>query len=156
MAKQPRFDYTATATLNNGEIITLKLNTTTPWMAYRMAERRLAKQGITQQDYTGPANEKGMRPINLSIKPALEVEEQEALAEPEQPAAGTRVQGKAAVGNKVTYFDMANQDGKVWEVISLPEDNVDPKWGWTSGYQLRGEDGTESWSDLRQHGWTFA
>lgn len=82
--------------------------------------------------------------------------ETEAAAKAGQPAAGTRVQGEAAVGQKVTYFDIANQDGAVWEVVSRPEDNVDPDWGWTKGYQLRGEDGTEKWSDLRQYGWTFA
>lgn len=73
-----------------------------------------------------------------------------------QPAAGTRVQGKAVPGDKVTYHDMANQDGIVWEVVSTPEENVDPKWGWSKGYMLMSEDGVTSWTDLAQYGWTFA
>lgn len=70
--------------------------------------------------------------------------------------AGTRVQGTATPGDRVTYHDIANQDGKVWEVFSTPDDNRDPKWGWTAGYGLISEDLTVSHSDLRQHGWTFA
>lgn len=67
------------------------------------------------------------------------------------------VKGQAAIGDKVTYFDMANQDGAVWEVLSLPADNVDPKFGWTSGYELVDiESRVKTSSDLRQHGWTFA
>lgn len=66
-----------------------------------------------------------------------------------------RVQGKATIGDKVTYFDIANQDDKIWEVVSTPDENVDPKYGWTKGYMLYAEDGTTSWSDLAQHGWRF-
>jgi hypothetical protein len=71
-----------------------------------------------------------------------------------------RVEGAATVGDKVTYHDMANQDGTIWEVISTPEQNEDPKWGWTKGYGLMTTDdaGETQWaySDLAQHGWTFA
>lgn len=71
-------------------------------------------------------------------------------------AVGNRVRGEAAVGDRVTYFDIANQDGKIWTVTSLPEDNVCPNYGWTSGYGLIDSDSKESSSDLRQYGWTFA
>ncbi len=67
-----------------------------------------------------------------------------------------RVRGHAAVGDKVTYHDMANQDGAVYEVLSTPEENTDPKWGWTQGYGLFSEDKGIIYSDLRQYGWTFA
>jgi hypothetical protein len=67
-----------------------------------------------------------------------------------------RVAGKATVGQKVTYFDIANQDGAVYEVISTPEENTDPEWGWTKGYGIRAADGVVGYSDLRQYGWTFA
>lgn len=69
---------------------------------------------------------------------------------------GTRVKGEAKPGDRVTYFDIMNQDGKVWEVMTTPEDNKCPKWGWTSGYGLISESGEVHSSDLRQHGWTFA
>lgn len=68
----------------------------------------------------------------------------------------TRVNGKAAPGDKVTYHDIANQDDKIWEVVSTPDENKDPKYGWSKGYLLMADDGTTSWSDLAQHGWTFA
>ena len=71
-------------------------------------------------------------------------------------ATETRVKGQAKPGDKVTYFDMANQDGTVWEVLTTPEENVDPKYGWSKGYGLVAEDGRFDWSDLRQYGWTFA
>jgi len=69
---------------------------------------------------------------------------------------GQRVQGTAAVGDIVTYFDIANQDGARLEVISTPAENVDPKYGWTKGYGLFSEAQGITYSDLRQHGWTFA
>lgn len=71
-------------------------------------------------------------------------------------ATTNRVEGTATVGQKVTYFDMANQDGAVYEVISTPEENTDPKFGWTKGYGLFSEAKGITFSDLRQHGWTFA
>lgn len=72
-------------------------------------------------------------------------------------ATTNRVKGTAAVGQKVTYFDIANQDGRVWEVMTTPEDNTDPKWGWTKGYGLMDPaTGEMTHSDLRQYGWTFA
>lgn len=70
-------------------------------------------------------------------------------------AQAIRVKGKANVGDKVSYFDMANQDGIVYEVINTPEENVDPKFGWTKGYGLYSEEKGITYSDLRQHGWTF-
>lgn len=70
--------------------------------------------------------------------------------------AGDRVKGQANVGDHVTYFDMANQDGTIWEVTSTEDENRDPKWGWSKGYGLKTADGRTSWSDLRQYGWTFA
>jgi hypothetical protein len=66
------------------------------------------------------------------------------------------VKGKANVGDKVIYEDIVNFDGTIWEVVSLPEENVNPKWGWTKGYFLMAEDGRTHWSDLAQNGWTFA
>jgi len=60
---------------------------------------------------------------------------------------GTRVKGEAKPGDRVTYFDIMNQDGTVWEVI----DRTGP-----AEYMLINDDGGTSWSDLRQHGWTFA
>jgi hypothetical protein len=68
----------------------------------------------------------------------------------------TKVQGNATVGQKVTYHDMANQDGFVYEVISTPADNTDPKFGWSKGYGLFSEAKGITYSDLRQSGWTFA
>lgn len=69
----------------------------------------------------------------------------------------TRVEGNATPGDKVTYFDMANQDGAIWEVMTTPKDNEDPKWGWSKGYGLiNPENGEISYTDLRQRGWTFA
>lgn len=47
-----------------------------------------------------------------------------------------RVKGIAKPGDKVTYFDMANQDGTVWEVFSTPKDNTHPEYGWSKGYGL--------------------
>ena len=67
-----------------------------------------------------------------------------------------RVQGQARIGDRVTYFDMANQDGTVWTVTSTPNQNTDPDWGWTKGYGLTADNGVEDFSDLRQRGWTFA
>jgi hypothetical protein len=69
---------------------------------------------------------------------------------------GTKVQGQAAPGDKVTYFDMANQDGLVWEITSTPEDNTNPVFGWSKGYGLMGPEGQVNFSDLRQNGWSFA
>lgn len=66
------------------------------------------------------------------------------------------VRGTANVGDLVTYHDMANQDGARLEVISTPAENTDPKWGWTKGYGLYGDDKGITYSDLRQYGWTFA
>lgn len=61
------------------------------------------------------------------------------------------------VGDKVSYWDMANQDGKIWEIMTTPEDNTDPKWGWTSGFGLMSHDtGETTFSDLRQCGWRYA
>lgn len=60
---------------------------------------------------------------------------------------GDRVQGEAKPGDRVTYHDMANQDGKVWEVV----DRTSP-----ARYMLMADDGTVNWTDLRQRGWTFA
>ncbi len=65
------------------------------------------------------------------------------------------VRGAAKVGDVVTYFDIANQDGAEYEVISTPEENRDPKYGWTQGYGLFSEAHGITYSDLRQHGWTF-
>jgi hypothetical protein len=70
-------------------------------------------------------------------------------------AQATKVQGKANVGDKVGYFDMANQDGIVYEVISTPEENIDPEFGWTKGYGLYSEEKGITYSDLRQRGWSF-
>jgi hypothetical protein len=67
----------------------------------------------------------------------------------------TRVAGVAAIGDRVIYFDIANQNRRPQTVTSLPSDNVDPEYGWTKGYGLQADDGTETFSDLRQHGWTF-
>jgi hypothetical protein len=68
---------------------------------------------------------------------------------------GDRVKGKAEIGDRVTYFDMANQDGKVWVVV---------RGNGNSGSQYAlGPEGVDkptladmSYSDLRQYGWTFA
>ena len=68
----------------------------------------------------------------------------------------THVNGKDTPGDKVTYYDMANQDGTNWEVVSTPDENIDPKYGWSKGYMLIAEDGRTTWTDLRQHGWSFA
>lgn len=63
---------------------------------------------------------------------------------------GIRVRGNANVGDKVTYFDIANQDGAVWEVVATAVAGP-------SQYAIRdlNSDRTTE-SDLRQHGWTFA
>lgn len=60
---------------------------------------------------------------------------------------GTRVKGEAKPGDRVTYFDMMNQDGTIWEVI----DRTGP-----AEYLLVSGDGATKSSDLRQHGWTRA
>lgn len=60
--KQPRSNYKATVTLNTGETQELTVNTTTATMAYNVAKRALAKQGIWAKDYT--TNGK----INLIVK----------------------------------------------------------------------------------------
>lgn len=62
MAKQPRSNYKATATLNTGETKELIVNTTTSYMAYRVAERALDKQGIRKKDYIADGK------INLIVK----------------------------------------------------------------------------------------
>lgn len=64
-----------------------------------------------------------------------------------------QVRGQAQIGDLVTYFDIANQDGTVWKVVALPEMT---KYGFMTGYELISVDGerTNS-SDLRQRGWTF-
>lgn len=68
-----------------------------------------------------------------------------------------RVNGVAAVGDAVVYFDIANQNRNPEQVTSTPDQNRDPKYGWSQGYGLRDTvTGTERFSDLRQHGWTFA
>lgn len=61
---------------------------------------------------------------------------------------GDRVRGQAEIGDRVTYHDMANQDGTVWTVVGTAD---------TSWYLLVATDRDESRStDLRQYGWTFA
>lgn len=71
-------------------------------------------------------------------------------------AQALKVRGKADIGSKVTYWDMANQDGIVYEVISTPEENTDPEFGWTKGYGLFSIEKGITYSDLRQYGWSFA
>ena len=71
MAKQARSDYQATVTLNTGETQELTVNTTTANMAYRVAERALAKQGIFKKDYTADGK------INLIVK-RIELDECDA------------------------------------------------------------------------------
>lgn len=74
--------------------------------------------------------------------------------------AGTeKVRGEAQVGDFVTYYDIANQSGDVWEVVSLPNDpsNIGPTGYVMSDYGLENVNtGAPHWSDLRQVGWTFA
>ena len=75
--------------------------------------------------------------------------------------AGTeKVRGEAQVGDLVTYHDMANQRGEVWEVVEPPEGDSFTPSGIAfpgRGYKLRNvETGADHWSDLRQNGWTFA
>ena len=71
MAKQPRSNYKAAANLNTGETKELIVNSTTSYMAYRVAERALAKQGIQKKDYIAGGK------INLTIK-RIELDECDA------------------------------------------------------------------------------
>lgn len=71
MAQQPRSNYKATAILNSGETKELIVNSTTAHMAYRVAARTLAKQGIRNKDYV--ANGK----VNLKLK-RIELDECDA------------------------------------------------------------------------------
>lgn len=70
-----------------------------------------------------------------------------------------QVNGHALEGEKVTYFDMANQDGKVWTVKGLVTHTVggkdNPYRFSFAEYVLEDEDGNTKTSDLRQRGWTF-
>lgn len=66
---------------------------------------------------------------------------------------GTQVKGKAKVGDKVTYCDVANQDGKVWTVVGLP---IPTSYGFMTDYELVDDEGNKSTSSLRTNGWTFA
>lgn len=68
--------------------------------------------------------------------------------------AGVRVNGKANVGDVVTYFDIANQDGTEWTVIEVPQRTPQ---GFMSNYVLRATEPTvrHRETDLRQRGWTF-
>ncbi|WP_051224791.1 peptidyl-tRNA hydrolase [Pseudoclavibacter soli] len=59
---------------------------------------------------------------------------------------GAHVSGRAQPGDRVTYFDIANQDGTVWEVVDVDG----------SDFVLMTDDGRVEHSDLRQTGWTFA
>jgi len=68
---------------------------------------------------------------------------------------GERVRGKASIGDVVQYFDICNQDVPAVEVISTPDENADPKWGWSKGYGLYSPEQGITYSDLRQSGWTF-
>lgn len=69
-----------------------------------------------------------------------------------------RVQGKAELGDVVTYFDIANQDGRHFRVVETPQPLDGVLKGMFSNYKLAPVDGEYSpitESDLRQHGWTF-
>lgn len=61
----------------------------------------------------------------------------------------SRVNGRAAVNDRVAYEDMANprKAGRVTKVAH-------GEWG--DQYHVEFDDGTGTVSDLRQHGWTFA
>lgn len=61
----------------------------------------------------------------------------------------SRVNGKAAVGNRVAYEDMANPR-KVGRVTKIDASE------WGNQYHVEFDDGTGTVSDLRQYGWTFA
>jgi hypothetical protein len=65
------------------------------------------------------------------------------------------VQGSAKIGDFVTYSDMANQNGYTYEVLRLPAENVNQKWGWSKGYTIFSYETGLKFSDLRQRGWTF-
>jgi hypothetical protein len=68
---------------------------------------------------------------------------------------GERVKGQAAIGDVVEYFDIANQNGPAYEVISTPAENTDPAWGWSKGYGLYSVEQGITYNLLRGHGWTF-
>lgn len=64
---------------------------------------------------------------------------------------GARVKGHAEPGDYVTYFDIANQTGEIYKVTG-PRTS---KWG--TDYALtNARTGVPHFTDLRQHGWTFA
>jgi hypothetical protein len=79
-----------------------------------------------------------------------------SAAETQFCVTGVRVRGEAKKGDRVVYSDIMNQDGTVWTVVSTPEENRDPVYGWTSGYGLEDSNGKPNSSDLRQYGWVFA
>jgi hypothetical protein len=64
------------------------------------------------------------------------------------------VQGRAMVGDFVTYEDAANQGGRIWRVTALPETT---SMGFSTEYALEdlGGSGVVNNSDLRQLGWRF-
>jgi len=72
---------------------------------------------------------------------------------------GTQVKGQAEAGSKVTYFDMANQDGKVWTVkgeVTNTVGGADNPYRFSfTEFVLEDEDGNTKTSDLRQSGWEF-
>lgn len=65
-----------------------------------------------------------------------------------------RTKGQAEVGDKVTYWDVANQDGKVWTVTAVRTQSFGGAFMWVTDFELTDADGNVKHSDLRQHGWS--
>lgn len=78
MAPQPRFDYIVTVTLNTGEVLTKEINTTTAYMAEKVAKGQFAKDGIQRADYIDPVTRK------IKISAELKSDYEARIAEAEK------------------------------------------------------------------------
>ena len=68
----------------------------------------------------------------------------------------TRVKGEANIGDRVRYWDMSNQDGDIFEILSAPYDVMTEAIGGNQRtYKLYNQNVGFRCSDLRQHGWSF-